>query len=340
MMAELLHSSPSWINFGMFLGLTSALLGVVLGFVTYAILAERKVIGFMQMRMGPNRVGGPFGLLQTVADVLKLLLKEDTIPIKADRPLFILAPVIAFAPAFMVIAAIPFTENLYFSDIGVGLLYYIAVSGLTTFGVITAGWASNNKYALLGGMRSVAQMISYEIPLVMSVIGIILLSGSLNLIQIVEAQAELSWFILLQPLAFVIFMIASVAELNRTPFDLPEAESEIVAGYHVEYSGFRFAFFMLAEYVYLFAMASLVTVLFLGGWYAPFHNTLGFLNLVPGVVWFLLKFSAVVFFMFWIRATFPRLRADHLMEFGWKVLIPLALANIFITALMKEIFFR
>lgn len=340
MMADLLYASPSWLNFGIFLGLAAALLGVVLGFVTYAILAERKVIGFMQLRIGPNRVGGRFGLLQTVADVLKLLLKEDTIPKKADRPLFIIAPVIAFVPAFMVIAVIPFTENLYFSDIGVGLLYYIAISGLTTFGVITGGWASNNKYALLGGMRSVAQMISYEIPLVMSVIGVILLSGSLNLIQIVERQADMYWFILLQPLAFVIFMIASVAELNRTPFDLPEAESELVAGYHVEYSGFRFAFFMLAEYVYLFAMASLVTVLFLGGWYAPFHNTLGFLTLIPGVVWFLLKFSGVVFFMFWIRATFPRLRADHLMEFGWKVLLPLALANVFITALMKELFFR
>ncbi len=179
-------------------------------------------------------------------------------------------------------------------------------------------------------------MISYEIPLVMSVIGVILLTGSLNLIDIVEAQSRTYWYILLQPVAFIIFMIASVAELNRTPFDLPEAESELVAGYHVEYSGFRFAFFMLAEYVYLFAMASLVTVLFLGGWYPPF----AFLDFIPGVVWFLLKFSAIVFFMFWIRATFPRLRADHLMEFGWKVLLPLALINIFVTALVKELFFR
>jgi NADH-quinone oxidoreductase subunit H len=340
MMNDLLSSTPSWLNFGLFLGLTAALLGIVLGFVTFAILAERKVIGFMQLRIGPNRIGGRFGLLQTVADVLKLLLKEDTIPKKADRPLFILAPVIAFVPAFMVIAVLPFTDKLYFSDIGVGLLYYIAISGLTTFGVITGGWASNNKYALLGGMRSVAQMISYEIPLVMSVIGIILLSGSLNLIQIVQTQADQAWFIFLQPLAFIIFIIASVAELNRTPFDLPEAESELVAGYHVEYSGFRFAFFMLAEYVYLFAMASLVTVLFLGGWLAPFHDTLTFLTIIPGVVWFLLKFSMVVFFMFWIRATFPRLRADHLMEFGWKVLLPLALANVFLTALVKELFFR
>jgi len=340
MIQDLLTSAPSWLNFLIYLGLVAVLLGVVLGFVTYAILAERKVIGYMQLRIGPNRVGGRFGLLQTVADVLKLLLKEDTMPKKADKALFILAPVIAFVPAFMVIAVIPFTDNLYFSDLGVGLLYYLAISGLTTFGVITGGWASNNKYALLGGMRSVAQMISYEIPLVMSVIGVILLTGSLNLREIVEAQATTYWYILLQPIAFVIFMIASVAELNRTPFDLPEAESELVAGYHVEYSGFRFAFFMLAEYVYLFAMASLVTILFLGGWYPPFHDLLPFLTLVPGVIWFLLKFSAVVFFMFWIRATFPRLRADHLMEFGWKVLLPLALINIFVTALIKELFFR
>jgi NADH-quinone oxidoreductase subunit H len=334
-MENLLASSPSWLNFAGFLVLVAVLLGVVLGFVTFAILAERKVIGFMQLRIGPNRVGGRFGLLQTVADVLKLLLKEDTMPKKADRTLFILAPVIAFVPAFLVIAVIPFTDNLYFSDLGVGLLYYIAISGLTTFGVVTGAWASNNKYALLGGMRAVAQMISYEIPLVMSVIGVILLAGSLNLIDIVEAQSDI-WFILLQPIAFFVFLIASVAELNRTPFDLPEAESELVAGYHVEYSGFRFAFFMLAEYVYLFAMASLITVLFLGGWQAPFD----FLAFIPGVLWFLFKFSFIIFFMFWIRATFPRLRADHLMEFGWKVLLPLALANIFITAIIKELFFR
>ncbi|WP_202079600.1 NADH-quinone oxidoreductase subunit NuoH [Caldalkalibacillus salinus] len=337
MIEELLYATPSWLNFLTFLGLAAAVLGIVLGFVTFAILAERKVIGFMQVRTGPNRVGGPFGLLQTVADVLKLLLKEDVIPKKADRTLFIMAPVIAFVPSFMVIVVIPFTDRLYFSDIGIGLLYYIAISGLTTFGVIMGGWASNNKYALLGGMRAVAQMISYEIPLVMSVIGIILISGSLNLITIVDAQADYAWFILLQPLAFVIFLIASVAELNRTPFDLPEAESELVAGYHVEYSGFRFAFFMLAEYVYLFAMASLMTVLFLGGWHPPF--ALPILSAIPGVVWFLLKFSMVVFFMFWIRASFPRLRADHLMEFGWKVLLPLALANVFITAILKELFF-
>ncbi|MFD2446764.1 NADH-quinone oxidoreductase subunit NuoH [Bacillus sp. CGMCC 1.16607] len=331
MIEELLSNSPGLLNFGIFFLLATILLLVVLGFVTYAILAERKVLGFMQNRIGPNQIGGKWGLLQTVADVLKLLLKEDTIPKLADKPLFIIAPVIAFAPSFMVLATIPFTDKLQFADIGVGLLYYIAVSGLTTIGAVTAGWASNNKYSLLGGMRAAAQMISYEIPLVMSVLGIILLSGSLNLNDIVHAQENL-WFIVSQPIAFIVFLIAATAELNRVPFDLVEAESELIAGFHTEYSGFRWAFFMLSEYVYLFAMAALVTVLFFGGWLP-----LPFLGFIPGAVWFALKFSVVVFLFLWFRATFPRLRADHLMEFGWKVLLPIALANIFLTALIKEL---
>ncbi|MGN1400181.1 MAG: NADH-quinone oxidoreductase subunit NuoH [Bacillus sp. (in: firmicutes)] len=332
MMQDLLNSEVNVLNFGVFLLLAAIILVVILGFVTYAILAERKVMGLMQLRYGPNHVGGRFGLLQTVTDVLKLLLKEDIIPKLADKPLFILAPVIAFAPAFMVVAAIPFTEHLQFADLGIGLLYYIAISGITTIGIVAGGWASNNKYALLGSMRAAAQMISYEIPLVMSVVGIVLLAGSLNLNTLVTAQEEY-WFILLQPLAFLIFIVASVAELNRTPFDLPEAESELVAGFHTEYSGFRWAFFMLAEYVYLFAMASLTTVLFLGGWLPPF----GFLDFIPGAVWFGLKFSVMIFVMIWLRASFPRLRADHLMEFGWKVLLPLALVNILLTAVVKEL---
>jgi NADH-quinone oxidoreductase subunit H len=332
MIQELLNSSPGLLNFGIFFLLATVLLLVVLGFVTYGILAERKVLGFMQNRIGPNQLGGKLGLLQTVADVLKLLIKEDTIPKLADKPLFIIAPVIAFAPSFMVLATIPFTDKFQFADIGVGLLYYIAVSGLTTIGAVTAGWASNNKYSLLGGMRAAAQMISYEIPLVMSVLGIILLTGSLNLNDIVAAQADTTWFILLQPVAFFVFLIAATAELNRVPFDLVEAESELIAGFHTEYSGFRWAFFMLSEYVYLFAMAALVTVLFFGGWLP-----LPFLGFIPGAVWFAVKFSMVVFLFLWFRATFPRLRADHLMEFGWKVLLPIALANIFLTALIKEL---
>ncbi|WNS75264.1 NADH-quinone oxidoreductase subunit NuoH [Bacillus sp. DTU_2020_1000418_1_SI_GHA_SEK_038] len=331
MVEELLHSSPGLMNFGIFFLLATVLLLVVLGFVTYCILAERKVMGYMQMRHGPNQVGGRWGLLQTVADVLKLLLKEDIIPKLADRPLFIIAPVIAFAPSFMVLAAIPFTDKFQFADIGVGLLYYIAVSGITTVGIVTGAWASNNKYALLGGMRAAAQMISYEIPLVMSVVGVILLSGSLNLNDIVDAQRN-GWFIIWQPIAFIVFFIASVAELNRVPFDLPESESELISGFHVEYSGFRWAFFMLAEYVYLFAMAALTTVLFLGGWLP-----LPFLGFIPGAIWFALKFTLVIFILLWFRSTFPRVRADQLMEFGWKVLLPIALANIFLTALLKEL---
>lgn len=306
------------------------LMALLLGFVTYAILFERKIIGWIQNRPGPNQVG-PWGLLQTIADVLKLLMKEDIIPNKADRTLFKLAPVIAFVPAFAVLAVIPFTDQWQFGDFAVGLLYYIAVSSITIIGILTGSWASNNKYALLGGMRSAAQMISYEIPLVLSVVGIVMTTGSLDLNDIVLAQKEV-WFIVPQFLAFVIFIIASLAELNRTPFDLPEAESELVAGYHVEYTGFRFAFFMLAEYVYVFAMASLTTSLFLGGWLPLFG-----LTMIPGIVWFLLKFSLVVFSLFWIRATMPRLRVDQLMQFAWKVLLPLSLLNIFLTAIFKEV---
>ncbi|WCK54336.1 NADH-quinone oxidoreductase subunit NuoH [Aneurinibacillus sp. Ricciae_BoGa-3] len=307
------------------------LLAIVLGFVTYSIYFQRKLIGWMQLRIGPNRVG-PLGLLQTVADVLKLLLKEDIIPKAADKPLFIIAPVIAFMPAFGVLAIMPFTKTLHFADMGVGLLYYIALSGITVLGVISGGWASNNKYSLIGAMRSAAQMISYEIPLVMSVVGVILLSGSLNLIDIVEKQRQMHvWFFIPQILGFIIFIIAQLAELSRTPFDLTEAESELVSGYHTEYSGFRWAFFMLTEYVYIFAMASLTTVLFLGGWLPPF----AFLSFIPGIIWFILKFGAIVFFIFWLQATFPRMRVDQLMQLGWKVLLPLALVNIFITAIAK-----
>ncbi|MBO8165406.1 MAG: NADH-quinone oxidoreductase subunit NuoH [Brevibacillus sp.] len=327
MMEQLLQQSTSLSTVMMFAAGAVVLLLIVLGFVTYAIYFERKVIGWMQLRVGPNRVG-PLGLLQTVADVAKLLLKEDTRPKHADKALFALAPVLAYAPAFAVLAVIPFTDTLHFADLGVGILYYIALSGITVLGVITAGWASNNKYSLIGGLRSAAQMISYEVPLVMSVVGIILMTGSLNLKEIVYAQQDV-WNIVPQFLGFIVFIIAAQAELNRTPFDLPEAESELVAGYHVEYSGFRFAMFMLAEYVYMFGMGALVTILFLGGW-LPIHPALDF---IPPVVWFILKFSLYVFFQFWLRATMPRLRADQLMSFAWKGLLPLALVNIMLTAI-------
>lgn len=341
MIESLLTSAPSLLNFLIFFVLSALLLGAVLGFVTYAILAERKVLGFMQLRVGPNQYGGRFGLLQTVADVFKLLIKEDVIPAKADKPLFKIAPMIAFVPSFAVLAAIPFTDRFYFTDMGVGLLYFLSLTSITTLGILAGGWASNNKYSLLGAMRAAAQMISYEVPLVMSVIGVILFSGSLNLLNIVEAQSTV-WFIVLQPLGFVIFLVAAVAELNRVPFDLPEAESELVAGYFTEYSGFRWAFFMLAEYVYIFATAALTTVLFFGGWLPPLQWVpgLGFLAYIPGPVWFVMKFSAVVFFFIWLRGTLPRVRSDQLMEFGWKVLLPLSLANIFLSAFVFELFFK
>ncbi len=333
-MGNLLREALTLTNFAIFFLAGVVMLSLVLGFVTYAIYFERKVIGWIQLRIGPNRVG-PFGLLQSVADVMKLLIKEDTIPKNADKVLFIIAPAIAFIPAFVVIAAIPYSENLYFTNLNVGVLYFLAISSLTTIGIFLGGWASNNKYALMGGMRSVAQMISYEIPLVISVVGVIMLNGSLNLTTIVHGQAGSfwNWYFIPQIIAFVVFIIAALAELNRTPFDLPEAESELVAGYHVEYSGFRFAFFMLAEYVYVFAMAAITTILFLGGWHPPF----AFLDFIPGVIWFFLKFSFIVFCLFWIRATMPRMRVDQLMGMGWKVLLPLALINVFVTAIYLEL---
>ncbi len=309
------------------------LLAIVLVFVMYAIYFERKVIGWIQLRKGPTETG-PKGLFQSAADVFKLLIKEDIIPSKADRPLFKLAPILAYVPAFSVLAVIPFTDAPYlkFSNVAVGLMYYLALSSITVMGVLLGGWASNNKYSLLGGMRAGAQMISYEIPLVLSVVGVVMSAGSLNLTEIVETQIAGAWNVFPQFLGFVVFIIAAIAELNRTPFDLPEAESELVAGYHTEYTGFRFAFFMLAEYTYVFAMASLITILFFGGWDAPFG-----LTFIPPLVWFILKFCCFVFLLFWLRATFPRLRGDQLMEFAWKGLLPLAIINIFVSALLKEV---
>ncbi|MCR6112344.1 NADH-quinone oxidoreductase subunit NuoH [Bacillus sp. A301a_S52] len=304
-----------------------AVLIVLLGGVTFAILAERKVIGYIQLRPGPNR-HGPWGTAQTIADVVKLLLKEDIIPAKADKKIFVLAPVLAFAPAFSVMAVLVYSSSIGGADINIGVLYFLGVSSITMLGVLMGGWSSNNKYALLGSIRGVAQMVSYELPLILSIVGIIILVGSLNMTDIVNYQAEMGmWFIVPQFLAFIVYMISSIAELNRSPFDLPEAESELVAGYFTEYSGFRFAMFMLAEYTYAIAIAGLATTLFLGGWLGP--------AFLPGIVWFLLKVCAVMFIWFWLTATLPRARVDQLMNFGWKVLIPLALLNIVVTAIIK-----
>lgn len=306
------------------------ILAFILGVVTYTIYFERKVIGWMQWRIGPNRVG-PLGLFQTIADVMKLLIKEDIIPAKADRTIFLIAPLIAFFPSFMVLSFIPFSEgHIFTATIYTGVLAYIAFSALSIIGVVLGGWASNNKYSLIGGMRAAAQMISYEVPLAMSILGVILMAGSLNLVKIVEAQIAFPfvWYVVPQFLGFIIFLISATAELNRTPFDLPEAESELVAGYFTEYSGFRFAFFMLAEYVYIFAMSALAVTLYFGGWSGPF---------LPGWVWFGLKVSAFIFFFFWVRATMPRIRTDQLLSFSWKVLIPVSLLNLVLTAVVKAL---
>jgi len=333
-MTRFMEQSLGWGNFLVFAASAVALLVIVLSAVVYLIYFERKFIGWMQFRVGPNRVG-PLGLLQTVADVAKLLLKEDIIPKRADKDLYILAPVLAYFPSFTVLAVIPYSEELYFTNLNAGVLYYIAVSGLTVIGVVIAGWASNNSYSLLGAMRSGAQMISYEIPLVMSILGTVLISGSMNIRTIVLEQDGWfwNWNIFPQFIGFLVFVVAAVAELARTPFDLPEAENELVAGYHVEYTGFRFAFFMLTEYVYMIAMSGLATAVFLGGWHAPAP----FLDFIPGLVWFLLKWAFCVFFLYWVRATMPRVRIDQLMSFGWKYLIPLSLVNIFLTAIFMEI---
>lgn len=328
-MRAFLEQELTVMNFVLYFAAAVTLLLILLGIVAYTVFFHRKIIAWIQGRIGPNQTG-PWGLTQSIADVLKLLLKEDIIPKKADRVLFIIAPVLAFAPSFVVLAIIPFSESLTFADIGVGLLYYVAIASITTLGVIMGGWASNNKWALLGGMRSAAQMISYEIPLILSMLGVVLLTGSINLNDIVEAQRGM-WNIFPQFIGFIIFMIASMAELNRSPFDMSEAESELIAGNLVEYSGFRYAFFMLAEYVYVYVMASLATTLFLGGWLAPFG-----LDFIPGIVWFLIKMLIFAYVPFWFHATFPRVRIDQLMGFAWKVLLPLSLANILITAVIKE----
>jgi NADH-quinone oxidoreductase subunit H len=329
-------------KFGIDVGIAIIKIAVVLGIgllhVAYATYFERKVIGHMQMRLGPMRVG-PHGLLQPIADGIKLFFKEDVIPANADKPVFYLGPVIFMAAAMVNLAVIPFASNFVIANINVGLLFILAIAGLGVYGIFISGWASNSKYAFIGGLRSSAQVLSYEIAMGLSLVGVMIMAGSLNLTDIVKAQGDSIYgmYAIPQIVAFVVFTIAAVAETNRTPFDLPEAESELVAGYFVEYSGFRFALFFLGEYIAMFIMASLATVCFLGGWTIPWYITkvLPFLKLVPGVIWFLLKVYAFIFFYYWIRATVPRYRYDQLMAIGWKILIPVALANIVVTGLIK-----
>ncbi len=304
--------------------------GLMLLSVSYLTWLERKVIGDIQVRLGPMRVG-PHGLLQPIADGIKLLFKEEIVPQAADRMLYLLAPAVALIPAFISFAVIPFgdqvqlfgqTIDLVIADVNIGLLYVFGVASLGVYGIVLGGWASNNKYALLGGLRSSAQMISYELSLGLSVVGVVMLSQSLSLVQIVDAQVE-TWFIILQPIGFLIFLICAIAEINRAPFDLPEAETELVAGFHVEYSSMKFAMYFMAEYANMITVSAMATTLFLGGWKGPW---------LPPVVWFLIKLYLFIFLFIWLRATLPRFRYDQLMRFGWKVLLPLALANVMVTA--------
>lgn len=299
--------------------------------VAYLTYAERKVIGWMQVRMGPNRVGF-HGLLQPIADGLKLLMKEIIIPSGANRALFILGPILVIAPALAAWAVIPFTDTLVLANIDAGLLYVLAITSMGVYGVIIAGWASNSKYAFLGAMRSAAQIVSYEIAMGFALVGVLMAAQSLNLVDIVQAQSGgiLQWYIWpLLPL-FVVYLVAGVAETNRSPFDVAEGESEIVAGFHVEYSGMAFAVFFLAEYANMILVSALTGLLFLGGWLSP----VAFLP--DGIIWWLLKTGSVLFLFLWFRATFPRYRYDQIMRLGWKVFIPVTLVWIvFVGAMMQ-----
>jgi NADH-quinone oxidoreductase subunit H len=306
--------------------------------VAYATYFERKVIAHMQVRLGPREVG-PYGLLQPFADGIKLFFKEDIIPAKADKPLFYLAPVIFFIAALTSLAVLPFFDEFVIADLNIGLLFILAMSSLGAYGIILSGWSSNSKFSFLGGLRAASQVISYEIAMGLSLVGVMIMAGSLNLSDIVRAQHAYPTgvFVIPQFLGFFVFVAAAFAETNRLPFDLPEAESELVAGYFTEYSGFRFALFFLGEYTGMLIMSSLLALCFLGGWTIPRFITdfIPFLSAVPGIVWFLMKVYAFMFFYYWVRATLPRYRYDQLMAIGWKLLIPLALINILITGLVK-----
>lgn len=341
----------------------AAVMGVVMLTVMILTLAERKVLGWMQDRMGPMEVG-PYGILQPIADGLKLFFKEDIIPAGANKFLFSLAPILALVPAMIGFAVIPFGPNqtveifgmqvkpFIISDINIGILYILAFASIGAYGIILGGWSSNSKYSLLGGLRSAAQVISYELNVGLAIVGVILLSGSLSLVQITEAQSGWfwNWFVLALPFpqifAFVVYVISSVAETNRVPFDLPEAESELVAGFFTEYSGMRFAFFFIAEYANMILVSCVAATLFLGGWNAPYPGTLlahiglDSIAWIENVAWLAAKVYFFLFLFFWLRATLPRLRYDQLMRFGWKVMLPIALGNIMITSIAAYFFPR
>lgn len=318
------------------------LLGLISLAIAYLTWLERKVIGHMQARYGPMRVGW-HGLLQPIADGIKFIIKEDIIPEKADRFTFMLAPLLTFIPAFIVFALIPFGGDEAFwgygghvSDVNIALLFVMAITSICVLGLILGGWSSNSKYPLLGALRSVAQLVSYEVPMGLSIMGVVLMAGSLSLVRIVQAQQDLGvWFCVPQVVGFVVYFICGIAETNRNPFDLPEAESELVGGYHTEYSGFRFAIFFLAEYANMITISAVATTLFLGGWTMPFPSLLKpYLGFVPDIIWFFLKVFVFLFIYLWIRATFPRYRFDQLMGIMWKILLPVSIANTLVTALV------
>ncbi len=319
------------------------ILGVLLLIVAYLTLAERKVLAYMQVRIGPNRVG-PRGLFQPIADVFKLFAKEDLVPANAEKFVFMLAPLLIFVPSFLVWAVIPFGESFtiggltiepFMADINIAVLFVLGVSSIGVYGIILGGWSSNNKFSLMGGLRSAAQMVSYEVPLGFAVVSVLLMAGSLSLVSIVEAQRAAGvWFVIPGILGFAIYFVCGVAETNRNPFDLPEAESELVGGFHTEYSGMKFAFFFLAEYMNMLLVSSLAVVLFFGGWLRPFPNVaaLAFLDVIPPFLWYFAKVMAFIFVYIWFRGTFPRYRFDQLMAVGWKWLLPLSLANVGLVA--------
>ena len=306
----------------------------MLGLVAYLTYAERKVIAAIQMRKGPNVVG-PLGLLQPLADGLKLLTKEMIIPTLANKGVFLLAPVLTFGLALVAWAVIPFDQGWVVADINVGILYLFAISSLGVYGIIMSGWASNSKYAFLGGLRSAAQMVSYEVSMGFVLISVLLMVGSLNLSKVVEAQRDWGWFVIWQFPMFVVFVISALAETNRVPFDLPEAEAELVAGYNVEYSGMAFGMFFLGEYANMILMSGMTSILFLGGWLPPFN--IAPFNMVPGIIWFALKIAALLFFFLWARATLPRYRYDQLMRLGWKIFLPFTLGWVVLVAGVLEL---
>jgi NADH-quinone oxidoreductase subunit H len=310
-------------------------IGVLLLVIAYLIWVERKVMAHMQVRLGPMRVGW-HGLLQPIADGLKLILKEDIIPANASKLLFIVSPAIAMVPALLTIAVIPFGDtinimgvsiDMVITDVNIGILFILAVSSVGVYGILLGGWSSNNKYSLLGGLRSSAQMISYELSMGLSLIGVIMMTESLSLVDTVNAQSGL-WFVVLQPVAFIVFAISAIAETNRCPFDLPEAETELVSGFHTEYSSMKFALFFMAEYANIITVSAVGVTFFFGGWRGPF---------LPPVVWFLIKLALCIFFFVWLRSTFPRFRIDQLMQFAWKVLLPVAVVNVLITAVVMAL---